>query len=688
MFERRLKLLLVLLAVPVAAVMVRLVDLQIMHASAYRAEAEGLLHKRPQILPCLRGDITDREGTPLAYDAPAWEICVHYSVIARDVKVFFEASPENQQAVSNKGRNELDGQGGINRCWYAIADLTGNSIEELMERAERIDLQVQRIRRSVSDRLGVETTVAEEKMSHPVVKGLNREQQVEALLRLAAHEVVTVQPSHVRQYAGGEAVGQFLGLLREVGPEQIEDDPRVDDELARYKPGDLFGFCGVEALGEQWLRGRRGCIRENILGQLLAPPVQPSDGETLRLTIDLPLQQSLYNRLAAAVARYPYSTGGAAVVLDIPSRQVLAMVSCPSFDPNIPWAGRLLLAQDQLHRPTSFRVIGQGRCYPPGSTVKPMILAAALTDGVVGPTETILCRGWLLPDVPNKWRCTATWGHGQVDPVYSIQHSCNVFYYHMGQRLGVSGLADWMSEFGLGRPSGIGLPGEQRGNVPSQGGKGDAHNMGIGQGRLEVTPIQAANMIATIASGEYRPVSLWLDDPETREASRLGVPEPYWRIVRRGLYKVVNEPGGTAYEYGRLQDESDYCLLGKTGSAEPPPQESLYTCRFPDGRVEIIRAVNRRALLDRYPDDQKPQITHQGPAAEYPTHGWFVGYLAPRERYEDPIVDGAVSVAVAVVIEYAGHGGQVAAPVARDMVRSVLLRYRGAHDLSPVPEAF
>ena len=178
-----------------------------------------------------------------------------------------------------------------------------------------------------------------------------------------------------------------------------------------------------------------------------------------------------------------------------------------------------------------------------------------------------------------------------------------------------------------------------------------------------------------------------MDDPQVQSASLPGVPEPSWRIVRRGLYKCVNEPGGTAFKHARLADESGYCLLGKTGSAEPPPQESLYTCRFPDGRVEAIKAVSQRALLSRYSDDQKPQITHQRPAAEYPTHGWFVGYVAPHDRVEEPVTCGKVSVAVAVVIEYAGHGGEVASPVARDMVRSVLNRYHGVSDPSSVSEA-
>jgi penicillin-binding protein 2 len=509
---------------------------------------------------------------------------------------------------------------------------------------------------------------------------------VDARVRLDEYPWIEVVPSHTRRYDGGEAVGQFLGLLREVDRGIIENDPSVEDDLARYLPGDRFGFCGIEGLAEQWLRGRRGRVHEDIQGRPLPDPpsAEPQNGRDFRLTIDLALHQQVYRRLAQAVREHgTLCTGGAAVILDIPSRQVLAMASYPSFDPNEPWEVRQKLAEDTLRQPTKFRVIGEGFAYPPGSIVKPMVLAAGLTEGRVGPEEEIVCRGHLLPDYPNKWRCAATWGHGSVKPVYSIQHSCNVFYYVVAERMGVRLLSEWMSRFGFGQRTGTGLWGENRGIVPDSGLPGVARNMGIGQGQLEITPMQAANMVATIASGVFRPVTIWLDDPSPRPAESLPVAENHWRIVRRGMHDAVNEPGGTAYEGGRLEGVGDLVLLGKTGSAEPAPQESLYTCRFPDGRVEVVRARNIHDLYAQFATDRRPEVLDQQEAAEYPTHGWFVGYLAPRSSYEQPVTSRRLSVAIAVVIEYAGHGGDVAAPVARDMMRFVIERQERGEAASP-----
>jgi len=683
-FERRLKLLLIILAVPTALLILRLAELQVVRAARCQADAQRMLITPVRFFPGLRGRITDRQGRTLARDAESWDICVHYRVLASDQDYLSALAGSGSDAQD--ARRRLDDE--IAASWHAIAELTNTPLEELARVRDRIVARVQRIKAIVSERRGIETVVQEERMAHPVIKGLGQDQQVEARLRLTDYPWAEVVPSHIRLYAGGKAVGHFLGLLHEVDQNDLNNDPNVDDELARYLPGDVIGFCGVEALAEQRLRGRRGREQEDIEGRAVRPPVAPQNGKDLRLTIDLPLQQALYDRLAAAVRRYPLSTGGAAVVLDVPSRQVLAMVSYPSFDPNVPWQGRLLLARDLLGRPTMFRAIGQGRCYPPGSIVKPMILAGALTDGKVGPTETITCHGCLFPEYPDRWRCAAKWGHGPVDPVFSIQHSCNVFYYVMAGRMRVPRLAYWMSQFGLGRLTGTGLQEERPANLPTRGGMGggDARNMAIGQWKLEVTPMQVANMAATIASGGYRPVTIRVDGPEPRPAIRLPVPDEYWRIVRRGMYQVVNEDGGTAFPHACLTDTGDYVLLGKTGSAEPPPQESLYTCRFPDGRTETLRARNLRELLARYPGHLKPEITSQTPAAEYPTHAWFVGYLTSRQRCEASVSGSDFSIAIAVVIEYAGHGGQVAGPVAREMVYSVM-RHRGAGRPEPIAEA-
>jgi penicillin-binding protein 2 len=314
--------------------------------------------------------------------------------------------------------------------------------------------------------------------------------------------------------------------------------------------------------------------------------------------------------------------------------------------------------------------------YHPGSIVKPMILAAALADGKVSPGEHITCAGRLFSESPG-FGCTGT--HGSIDPILAIKQSCNVFFYKTGERMGVSRLNEWLRQFGLGEPAGTGLPGEMRGNLPRIQTAGEARFLGIGQGGIDVTPAQAVNMIATVATGIYRPLALQAQAPDTEPQRRLPIPEQHWRLVREGMYEAVNTPRGTAYaSQDPLKDAGEYVLLGKTGSSEPPRRtiESLFTCHFPDGEVREIAGRSPQEIRSKHPE---ARITgrrwhRRWPDVDpLPTHAWFVGYLAPRDRYQHPITEEHGGVAIAVVIEYSGHGGAVAAPVAKQMMQSWLL---------------
>ena len=689
MFERRLKIVLILWMLPAAVVTARLVQLQIVRADQYRRQAQEMLDSYRRLgysyFPFVRGDITDRAGRQLATDAPAWDICVRYEVIARDVPDVWDDGDASGKPWSH---SRSDGPAGIDDCWAAISKLTGVPVSELLERAGRIKRQVSRIKENVSAGQGVETPIPEEAMAHPVVKGLNHEQQVEAALRLAAYGAVEISASHVRAYVGGPAVGHLLGEMSEVDADDIQNDPLVDDDMARYRPRDMRGVRGAEAVGEQVLRGRRGCVRQDSKGRQIGQPIEPVNGSTVRLSIDYALQQELYERLKAAVEATAFRTGGCAVLLHIPTGQVLAMVDYPSVDPSASARERVELAKDTARQPLLFRAVRE--YYPPGSTVKPMLLAAALAEGLVTPQTTYTCYGQYSADDPDKLRCTGV--HGAIAPVTAIQHSCNVYFYHVGERLGVSRSVDWMTRFGLGRLTGTGLPDERPGRLPTDTSRGSARYVGVGQGRIDVTPLQAANMVATIASGQYRPATIRLDDPEPRPAVDLPIPQDAWQIVHEGMYKAVNEQGGTAYgdARGTLGDQQ-YVLLGKTGSAEVPigrTIERLYVLHLPDGRVQEIVAADQAGALaqtDCPPADRdKLKVAGSRSYSRYPpdppqpyTHAWFVGYLAPRGNHLVPVRSGEAAVAIAVVIEFTGHGGDVAAPVARDMLRSFLSHIRG-----------
>lgn len=678
MFNRRLTILIILWTLPALAAALRLWQLQILHAEDYRVLVGQLLERPPKYYPCLRGDITDRNGKVLAQDVPSWNICVHYSAIAKDV-------PDEGAADATRPTTAS-----LDACWQAIADFTGKPVDVLLAQAARIKSQVARVKANHAARKGYDEPIEEEVAAHPIVRGLSQQQQVEANLRLSAFPAIRIQAGHVRAYMGGEPVGHLLGQVIEVDTDAIQSDPMAEDELARYRPGDLYGVAGAEAIGESVLRGWRGRIHEDSSGNLLDDSVDPVNGRTFRLSIDYALQEAFYARLGRAVEETEYKTGGCAVLLDIPTRQVLAMVDYPSMDPAAPPAKRIELYKDLARRPWLFRAVRE--YYPPGSTVKPMLLAAAMTEGLVSPTTEFNCYGRLFVDYPDRWRCTGT--HAQIGPIAAIQRSCNVYFFHVGERLGLARELEWLDRFGFGRRTGVGLPGELPGRLPQASGdeaRGAARNIGVGQGNFDVTPLQVANMVATLATGEYRPVTLKADDTESGPAERLPVSNAVWRLVREGMYKVANEPGGTAFGDARATlSDSRYVILGKTGSAEVKigrTVETLFVCHLPDGRVQEITAPDLDEALARTDcppaDRSRIKVAGRRSVKRYPpdpsepyTQAWFVGYLAPRNAYLSPVGADPASVAIAVVIEYTGHGGEVASPVAREMLDMYLQRMR------------
>jgi penicillin-binding protein 2 len=632
MFERRLKILLLFLALPVLIITVRLVQLQAFSGREYVQKAEDLLALPPEYLPCLRGKIVDRNGEPLAYNAPSWNIAVHYGMIK-------DGSPRPRilRQLGVKADNTLDLR--IRRSWRNIARLADEPLEELQKQRAEISEKVERIKAYVEKRHGVEMEILEEHMFHTVVKGLDHEQHVRSVEALSRYPWVKVEASKTRRYKGGPAFGHILGWLNEVGPEDMAEDPQSEDKLARYQLNDLHGVAGLEALGEQWLdkeqarwlRGRRGRVHQDREGRPLSPRIEPVDGRDMRITIDRVLQQKAYDLVARAVdARKPTATGGSAVLVHTTTREVLAMVSYPSFDPNMPYGERLEWFKSKpFGKPHIFRSVGGN--YPPGSVVKPLVLTAALEDQKAGSHESIYCRGYLLPGYPNKWRCL--YPHGLTDPIEAIQRSCNVFFYTMGQRLGIGRLNYWMSQFGLGRKTGTELLEEKARPLDLGEGRGMARLAAIGQGRLTVTPVQLATMMATLATGRYEKVTLWSNDPRPEPPEELLPVDSYaWRIVRQGMHAVVNAQHGTAYRHIGDIDFGDYVLLGKTGSAET----------------------------------SRPSR---------PTHAWFAGYLTDEDDYTSSAENCQAGVAVAVVIEYGGHGGETAAPVAGDLVKAYMDRY-------------
>ncbi len=447
-----------------------------------------------------------------------------------------------------------------------------------------------------------------------------------------------------------------------------------------YRPGDRTGQWGIERAMEDWLRGLRG--REvTHLDTGEKDRTEPVRGHDTRLSIDIQLQARIqaimdpHNAQIGLMQRQPWHAqelsgpigeplNGAAVVLDIAQGQVLAAVSVPTFsrqqlqdDPDSVWA-------DRLNQPYINRSVAMP--YQPGSTVKPLVLAATITDRKLGYDEQVTCTGHLYPDKPDVYRC---WiyklyngrTHGSLGGTEAIAHSCNIFFYTMGRRLGARRLAEWYWDYGLGHRTGCGLQEEITGELPdlSQAHPNapgftlaDGIFMGIGQGQVRWTPIQAAAAYATLARGGYvlGPTFVMGADPNPQQTSRdLRLDPRAVEMAMQGLDDAVNQSYGTA-NHIRFSDAHRENILNITGVV---PGLRVY------GKSGTATAVPLR--LD---SDGDGRITGRDEKVRQGDHAWFIAFV---QRPGSPRPDFVI----AVVAEYAGSGGRVAGPIANQIMHAL-----------------
>ncbi len=457
---------------------------------------------------------------------------------------------------------------------------------------------------------------------------------------------VDLIPAPHRNYRLGTIGAHLFGYLSEVGPDELD---ALQAKGLDYHEGDYVGRRGVERAFEQFLRGKDGAERvvadakgRRLPGrESLIPQSErirlPRPGDNVVLSIDARLQR-------VADEAFP-GKAGAVVALDPRTGFVLAVVSRPEFDPNrltgrVTRAELAAMAQDPL-KPDLFRPIQEQ--YHPGSTFKAVTALAGLAHHVIGPESSTSCNGGYSLG-RRRWRCWKDGGHGLVDLHRAIVHSCDSFFYWVGDRMGLDPLAETARALGLGRPTGLGLGAEVAGVIPdvayhdrvTPGGyqRGFALNAAIGQGDVNVTPLQMAVLYAAIGNGGtvYRPQLVRrIEDPEGRVlrhfepevTSRLSIAPQSLAAVVDGLTGVVNEPGGTAYP-SRLED---VVVAGKTGTA-----------------AVVAYGENLYAKLDSWHNDD----------------GWFCAF-APADQPE---------IAVAVINEHAGHGGSAAAPTAMKVIEA------------------
>jgi penicillin-binding protein 2 len=409
---------------------------------------------------------------------------------------------------------------------------------------------------------------------------------------------VVVEP--MRRYPFGTLAGHLLGYAGEITDSELEE---LEDE--GYRPGDLIGRDGVERQYEAVLRGEDGheyvvvnALGRRVSGIAVAQPTDPLPGGDLVLTLDIRLQKALEE----AMADVPR---GAAVALDPRDGSILALVSRPAIDPNEFSQGLSDERWGELSRggdnPLLNRAV-QG-VYPPGSTFKVATVVAGLRSRVVSrSTRLTPCSGGYVFG-GRLFRCWEHEGHGSLDLVGALVHSCDVYFYQVGLRLGLPRLEGTARALGLGERTGVDLPHEARGLVPGSAWydrrwgagrwrKGLLLNLAIGQGELLATPLQLALLAAEAANGGH-PIRPHLVRPGPGEAlmrpvqTGVDLPGDGWDVVRQALQEAVAEGTGGAARVAGVP------VAGKTGTAQNPHgrDHALFLCYAPADHPEVALAV-------------------------------------------------------------------------------------------------
>jgi penicillin-binding protein 2 len=449
---------------------------------------------------------------------------------------------------------------------------------------------------------------------------------------------VVVEVDSVRQYLAGEMMAHLLGYTGEISQEELGKD--TTDE---YSIGDTVGKYGMEKYFDRYLQGKSGAkqVEVNVRGQevKVLGKIEPVSGYNIVLTIDSYLQKIAWEAMK--------DKAGAVVVMDPRDGSILGLASAPSFDPNL-FSERISseewekLSNDPLHPMENRAVSGQ---YPPGSTYKLVVAAAALEEGLITPERKFFCQGSF--ELGNRtFRCWQKKGHGWVDLHRAIVESCDVYFYNLGKLIGVDKLAQYARCFGFGAVTGSDLTREKKGLIPTKEWKlarfgepwqmGETISVSIGQGFNSVTPIQLLNAYCALANGGtlWRPRIIKCMETGNGRPLKIFSPEkklslPISRknieILNYALWGVVNEKGGTGYAARRKEED----ICGKTGTSQVI------------GMPEDKKARREKFIPQRFKD-----------------HALFVCF-AP---YKNP------EIAVAVIVEHAGHGGTAAAPIARKII--------------------
>jgi penicillin-binding protein 2 len=613
-YERRMFIVRVIFASVIAAlllgtVIARLVQLQVLNYEHFAERAQGN-RIRIEAVPPIRGLIVDRKGRVLAENRPAYQL---------------ELIPEQVDDIHD-----------------TLLRLAGL---ELIEASD-----IDRIKALIASGPRFKPVTLKLRMSD--------EEVAHFAIQRPRFPGVDFRPRLIRHYLNGPAIAHAVGY---VGALSEADLLALD--TTRYAGTGQTGKTGVEYGFESILhgdpgyrhvvtnaRGRVITATSNELLDSLPPDAQPAPGSNLFLSIDLDLQTIAHRALG--------EHRGAVVAIDPWSGEILALVSTPSFDPNLFASGmstsQFNALQEDLNQPLFNRAV-RGT-YPPGSTIKPMLALAALETGATNLTRKTVCRGYFsLPNTKHRYRDWRPQGHGAMDLHDAIEQSCDVYFYEVSLDLGIDNMHVYLDQFGLGKTTGIDVPGERTGINPSREWKqkafsepsdqrwfnGETVIASIGQGYMLATPLQLASATATLATrgSRFKPhmVAGW-EDPLTGERTLVSPEhlsdvdidnEFYWETVLESMHDVMQGARGTARAVGT---GAPYTMAGKSGTAQvfSVAQEAKYN------EDEIEYRLRDHALFVAFAPVDNPQI------------------------------------AVAVIVENGSSGSRIAAPIARAVMDGYL----------------
>lgn len=472
-----------------------------------------------------------------------------------------------------------------------------------------------------------------------------------AVIAASLHELpgVRISAEAIRHYPYDDLFSHVIGYVNRIN---VQDQAQMDEaKLANYAGTHFYGRAGVERYYEDALHGHVGYrkVETNARGRVLQVVEEepPTPGKDLQLYLDLETQRAAWNALGAR--------RGAVVAIDPRDGGVLAFVSRPGFNPNLFVTGishdDYAAYRDDHDRPLFNRAI-QGQ-YPPGSTIKPIIGLAGLDHGVTNWSRTIRDPGiFKLPDTERTYRDWKKGGHGIVDLHTAVVQSCDVYFYDMGVKLGIDNYHDFLDKFSLGRLTGVDIPGELPGILPSRQWKraarnaawfhGDTVNASIGQGYVLATPLQLAVSTAILAAnGKHLTPRVARDNNVIVPGEDIMLNNPNdWARMHQAMEDVVHGLRGTARVVGH---GAKYKVAGKTGTAQvfSVPQDEEY---------------NEEEIAERLRD-----------------HALFVAW-APADN---------PAIAIAVMVENGSHGGSTAGPVARAVMDAWLLNDAGELEIPP-----